>query len=139
MVVRRQNNERVSLSFGSVYHHTSIDESQISWIKKVTLIEFPFQVNYHLIIEAGNYDPYVKSSIRLSYLKYKYPIHIDSGFISPQTGIDYPLSIDFGCGSSVKLVNNVSLLFEFNLGYRISYLKSDRYYFDAMSGLMYNF
>jgi hypothetical protein len=140
-VDRKINSERVSISFGVNLRNKYIDYYNPDRQEKVTLIEFPFQVNYHLKKTVDNFDPYIKSSLRICCFKSNYygnsQPSIIGGIVNTNY-IDYLPLLDIGYGSFLRIYNNLNLLLESNLGYGLTNILPNRAYFDLLIGIKFN-
>jgi len=136
---RKTDSERVSFSFGINFRKKDIVDYDHDNQQKVRILEFPFQFNYHLKKSINKYDPYIKSSIRLSYFKIMYFYDSEPGVIYLPERADYLPFIDIGFGSFNKINKKIDLLFESNLGYGITDAFPNRLYFDLLLGLKFKF
>ena len=138
-VDRKNDAERISLSLGVNFRKKEIIEYNPDNQQKVILLEFPFQVNYHLKESIDRFDPYLKSSIRICYFKIMYFYDSEPGLIYLPVRADYLPFIDIGYGSFYKINKRIGFLFESNLGYGITDSFPNRVYFDLLFGLKFKF
>jgi hypothetical protein len=102
------------------------------------LIEFPLQINYHLIKNAKKLDPYIKMSLRNSILNLNTFGTIAGENISGKT-YDYLLLYDLGFGSHFQINKTISVIIESCIGYGVVYYRPKFGYYEGLLGMRYTF
>jgi hypothetical protein len=102
------------------------------------LLEFPIQMNYHLLNSYKTFDPYLKIAVKNIYYNRKMNGKNQDGVISVNDN-QYNLLADIGFGSSLRISNSFSLVVETNFGYCLIFDLQNRGYLDGLLGLQYRF
>jgi hypothetical protein len=136
---RRVITERVSFSLSTTYYHRSLEAYYPNKNEIITLMKFPLQVNYHFKSATNKFDPYLKGSFMISYLKYTYSEGVWPGNPGIFKAVDYSLFTEFGFGSSMRISKGLFLVLEAGIGYGIVYQLHDRTYIDCQAGIKYSF
>lgn len=137
-VDRKPDSARVSVSLGFNARFKTIDYSNPARKEKVTFIEFPVQVNYHLNTSADKFDPYLRASLRICYFKSEFDHDRVPGIASNNKISDYLPLVDIGVGSFIKITNRMHLLLESGIGYGLTKLLPNRAYADLLIGIKFN-
>jgi hypothetical protein len=135
---RKPVSERVSVSLGFNARCKTIDYSNPSRTEKVTFLEFPVQINYHLQKVVGKFDPYLRTSLRICYFRSEFNHDRVPGELSDNLISDYLPLVDIGIGSFIKITNRMHLLLESNIGYGLTKLLPNRAYADLLIGIKFN-
>jgi hypothetical protein len=101
-------------------------------------LEFPIQMNYHLLNSYKTFDPYLKISVKNIYYNRKMNGKDQDGPISINDN-QYNLLADIGFGSNLRISNSFSLVVETNFGYCLIFDWQNRGYLDGLIGLQYRF
>jgi hypothetical protein len=138
-VDRKPDSSRVSVSIGFNARFKTIDYSNPARTEKVTFLEFPVQVNYHLNTSADKFDPYLKATLRICYFKSEFNHDRQPGnpFVDNKIS-DYLPMVDIGIGAFIKLTNKIHLLLESDIGYGLTKLLPNRAYADLLIGIKFN-
>lgn len=100
------------------------------------LIEFPLQINYYIISNPKRIDPYIKISLRNSYLYY-YNAGGHGGYPVTSKNYDYFLFYDLGFGSNFKINNKISVMTESSVAFGLIYKRNSFNYCQGLLGLRY--
>ena len=141
--------DNFSYSFGVNFNRNDMDFNEIMFVDFGTgqrqryksvryLVEFPLQINYHLISNAKKIDPYLKMSLRNSYFHHYTVGTIGSEPISEKTS-DYRLFYDLGFGCHFQINKNISIITESCIGYGVVYHNSKFDYYEDLLGIRYSF
>jgi hypothetical protein len=139
--------DNFSYSFGVNFNRNDMDFNEIIFdgfgagqrYKSVRyLVEFPLQINYHLISNAKRIDPYLKMSLRNSYFHHSTVGTLGNEPISEKTS-DYHLFYDLGFGSHFQINKKISIILESCIGYGVVYYKRKFGYFEDLLGMRYSF
>jgi hypothetical protein len=103
---------------------------------KSYLIEFPIQINYYIITNPKNIDPYIKMSLRNSYLYFSSEGTIGDNPILIKNS-DYILFYDLGFGSNFKINDKISIMIESSIVYGLIYKRNSFNYWDGLIGIRY--
>jgi len=132
-LVYKVDSERTSISIGVTYRRKKVVQTNSNSYDVATLLEFPIQVNYHLKKIVNNFDPYLKTSVRICHIKVNHFGYTGEGIQS--NFIDYLLLADIGYGSLIKINNKLHFFFESSLGYGVTDVLPNRAYLDLLIGL----
>lgn len=136
--------EKLSYSFGIDFNrnHENISQLVFDGVSEESksrsyLIEFPLQINYYIIGNPKNIDPYVSMSLRNSFLPY-YKKGTQNGAPFTIKDSDYFLFYDFGIGGNFRLNKTISIIFESSFAYDLTHDKFKFNYFEPLLGIKYS-
>lgn len=136
-LVYKVDSERTSLSFGTTFRQKKIARTGAGNNWTLSMLEFPLQLNYYLRKNHTDFDPYLKSSVRVCRFRMNNYQLTDPGLTSFFT--DYAALMDIGCGMYIRMNHSFRFFFESSLGYAITNALPNRGSFDLMVGLNYTF
>ena len=135
--------DKFSYSFGIDFNRNHENVSQLLFDapsekskSESYLIEFPLQINYYIISNAKNIDPYIKMSLRNSYLHY-YNVGTLGGYPVTSKNSDYFLFYDLGFGSNFKINETLSIMIESSVVFGLIHNRNDFNYWDGLIGIRY--
>jgi hypothetical protein len=136
--------EKFSYSFGIDFNRNHENISQLTFdasseVSKSSsyLIELPLQINYYIISNPKNIDPYISMSLRNSYLHYYKKGTLGGAPINIKNS-DYFLFYDFGIGSNFRLNKTISITFESSFAYGLIHENFKFNYFETSLGIKYS-
>jgi hypothetical protein len=141
--VDRKIIEHFSLSSGLRFHTFNRTGTAIpshsptfQYSESFTFLEFPIQVNYHILEKSGRIDPFIMTSLINSYYHSVFESKL-SEYNHSDIYNKYFIFWDIGIGGYLKVNSNFSIISYASMGFGLKYYNPHYTYFKTGLGIRY--